>query len=280
MKDFVRSVRFKILIGLLVILFGFMIRAVYSGGTAPLFSQVVNIVTVPLQRFSSNITNNVTGFFEKFLNSGALYEQNLQLQNEINELRKRVVDYEKVKHENEQFRQIIGVKEKRPDLSFEIASVIARAPADRFYSVTIDKGKLDGIEWLDPVMTSDGLVGYVSEVSLNSSKVMTILDISIDVGAYDSATRDIGILSGTIDLAAQGLCRLDYLPRDSKAAIGDIVLTSGGSLFPKDIIIGEVAAIDTSSHGTSLTATIRPAADVRGIKDVVVITHFEGQGSK
>lgn len=286
MKDFVRSLRFKILIGILTVMLGFMIQAIYSGGTAPLLSQIISMVTVPVQSFSAGVAGEVTGFFDKFLSAGALYEQNQQMQAEINELRNRVVDYEKVKHENEQFREIIGVKENRPDITFEIASVIARDPADRFYSFTIDRGSLDDIKRLDPVMTADGLVGYVSEVGLNSAKVITILDVAIDVGAYDSvgaynsATRDIGIVTGTIALAAQGMCQMEYLPRDSQIKAGDIVLTSGGSLFPKDILIGEVVEVQTSSHGTSLVATIRPAAGIQTVKDVVVITHFEGQGEK
>ncbi len=280
MRDFLSSVRFKILVALLTVLAGFMIMAIYTGGTAPLAAQLFSMITVPLQRTSAQVSDSVSGFFDKFLNAGQVYEQNKLLQDEVNTLRKQLVDYQAIQHENAQYKAILNVTEKRRDLAIETASVIARDPADRFYSFTIDKGTMHNISYLDPVMTADGLVGYVSEVGITYAKVITILDITLDVGAYDSATRDIGIVSGTIDLATQGLCQMEYLPRDSAAAKGDLVLTSGGSLFPKDIIIGSITSVQPGSHGTSLVATIQPAADISDVKNVFVITYFEGQGSE
>ncbi|MDR2932595.1 MAG: rod shape-determining protein MreC [Oscillospiraceae bacterium] len=280
MKDFFKSIRFKILLGILIVMAGFMIAAVYTGGTASLFSQVVSIVTVPIQRLSAGISDNVSSFFEQFINAKKLNEENAALQTEVNELRRNLADYEKLKHENEQFRQIIGVMENRQDLVIETASVIAREAVGRFYSFTIDKGTLNGVSRLDPVMTADGLVGYIYETGVTYAKVVTILDVTVDVGVYDSMTRDIGIVSGTVTLAEQGLCQMEYLPRDSNVARGDIILTSGGSMFPKDLLVGIVSEVTPNSHGTSLAAVIKPAADIAAVKDVFVITYFEGQGEK
>lgn len=280
MKDFLQSVRFKILIAILTVMAGFMIMAVYSGGTASLVSEVVSFITVPLQRMSSGISGRVGEFFDRFLNSSAVYDENERLQLQVNELLGELADYERAKHENEQFRELLGVLEDRKDLKVETASVIARDPNARFGSFTIDKGTGSNISVMDPVMTADGLVGRVTEVGVTYAKVVTILDIAIDVGAYDSATRDVGIVSGTIDLAAEGLCMMEYLPRDSKVAEGDLVLTSGGSMFPRDIIIGKVIRVGPNSHGTSLMATIQPAASVKTIKNVFIITEFQGQGQE
>lgn len=278
LNDFINSVRFKILVAILTVMVGFMVMSIYTGGTASLFSQIASMVTVPAQQFSAGVADNASSFFNRFLNASQTYEQNKLLQAELNELRKRQVDYDRIKHEYEQLRDIIGMKEKRPDIQFETASVIARDPTDRSFSFQIDKGSLDGVAYLDPVMTADGLVGYVSEAGLISSKVITILDVTINVGAYCSATRDIGIVTGTIELAADGKCRIEYLPRDSAIAKGDIVLTSGGTLFPKDLIIGSVEEVSLGSHGISVVATIRTSAQIRTVKDVFVITSFEGQG--
>lgn len=291
MKDFLKSVRFKILCALLTVLAGFMVTAVYSGGGAPLFAQIVSLVTVPVQRLSANLSHSVSEFFGQFVDAKQLHEQNEALKAEINEMRRTQADYDRLKHENEQFRQIIGVMENRQDLSTETASVIARESAGRFYMFTIDKGTLNGIKRLDPVMTSDGLVGYVTEVGVSYARVATILDVTVDVGVYNnsaasgvgiygSSTRDIGIISGSVDLAAEGLCQMEYLPRDSEISPGDIIMTSGGSLFPRDILVGTVVRVAPNSHGTSLAATIRPAADIPNVKDVFVITYFEGQGEK
>ena len=280
MKDFLSSVRFKILAALLIVLLGFIIASVYSGGAAPLLARLLGMVTTPLQQASAEISGSVGGFFEKYLKAGEVFEENLRLQEEINQLRGRLVDYERAMHENGQLREILGVMENRQDLKIETASVIGRDPADRFYSFSIDKGSVDGIKYLDPVVTADGLVGYVTEVGMTHAKVATILDVAVDVGAYDSATRDIGIVNGTVDLAMEGLCQMLYLPRESAIVPGDIILTSGGSLYPRDILVGTVRSVGPNSHGTSLVAVVEPFADIRNVKNVFVVTWFEGQGSE
>jgi rod shape-determining protein MreC len=286
MKDFFSSVRFKILLAILLVMLGFMIAAVYTVGAGSLFSQGVGLITVPFQRLSAGISDSVAEFFQRFSDSSAMYDENRLLREERSQLLARVADYERLRYENEQFRQVIGMMETRQDLTLVTASVVARDPVSRFYSFTIDKGTLDNVRYLDPVMTADGLVGYVYEVGLTYSKVLTILDISVDVGAYSSATRDIGVVSGTIELAEQGLCQLQYLDRESKASPGDIILTSGGSifagsdsLFPRNILIGTVLRVEPNAHGTSLVAVIKPAADIPAVTNVFVIIDFEGKAN-
>ncbi|MCL2056912.1 MAG: rod shape-determining protein MreC [Oscillospiraceae bacterium] len=291
MSDFIKSVRFKILLAILSVIVGFMIMAVYTGGAAPLFTQAVSLVTVPVQRLSAGISRGAADFFSQFTDARALRAENELLREERNGFLRALADYERLRHENEQFRRIVGVLEERRDLVIEPAPVIAREPGSRFYSFTIGKGRIHGIKRLDPVMTAEGLVGYVIESGPNYARVATILDVAVNVGAYDSttsaginvydsSTRDIGVISGTIELAAQGLCQINYLPRDSTIAVGDIIMTGGGSMFPKDILVGTVERVAPNAHGTSVAAVIRPAADIPVVKDVFVITRFEGQGER
>lgn len=280
MSDFFRSVRFKILLAVFTVMLGFMIAAVYTGGTASIFSQIISTVTQPVQRLSANMTDSATEFFNKYLRAAQTYEENALLREQINEYRRQLVDYEKIRHEYEQLQKISDMREQRSDLTITTAAVIGRdATNNPFYAFTIDKGSLDEVKQYDPVMTDAGLVGYVTEVGLVSSKVMTLLDVNMNVAISNSATRDIGNLSGRVELAEDGLCVMEYLPRDSETAAGDLIITGGGSIFPKDLIIGEVVSVSTSSRGNSLEAVIKPAADIIDVKNVFIITHFEGQGA-
>ena len=278
MKDFLGSLRFKILVGLMVVLLGTIIASVYTGGAAPLFSQAVSLVITPAQRATAGISAGVSGFFDQFLSAGQVYEENQRLNQELNALRRQLVDYQRARHENEQFRAILGVLQDRQDLTFITADVIARDPADHFFSFTIDKGSRHGVKWLDPVITADGLVGYITEVGMNHARVATILDVGVAVGAYNSATREIGIVSGDVGLAAYGRSELQFLPRESPVAPGDLILTSGGSLFPRDLMIGSVAEVGPSRHGTGLLAVVELAAEIHTVRNVFVITSFDGQG--
>ena len=277
MGDFFKSARFKILIAVLVLLLAFTLRAAWTGGLSPFASQVIGVVVTPLQRASSSISNAVTGYFQRYVRADEIAEENERLRAENNELRQQMVDYEQYKLENETFKRSLGIKEAHPDFELEPAAVIIRDPDDRFYGFTIDKGTADGVALRDPVICAEGLVGVVKEVGLTYAKVVTILDPAIDVGVYDSRTRDIGIVTGSIDLAGEGRCKLTYLPRESGAAAGDTVVTSGGSIYPKGLIVGEIAAVADEAGGISQYAVVQPTADIRKLTDVMVVKSFHGQ---
>ena len=281
MKDFFRSTRFKILVAVVVLLFAFMLRAASEPGFATWTSQALGVITQPLQKLSTNISNAASDFFGKFAKADQLTEENEKLKEEIRELNKKLVDYDRLSREIEQYKEYLDLKEKNNDFQFEQASVIGRDPNDRFGSFTIDKGLLDDIQPNDPVITPDGVVGRIAEVGQTTAKVVTILNPSVNVssviGYSDKKTRDTGIVTGTIDLSSQSLCQMMYLSRESLAQKGDLVVTTGvGGVFPKDLLVGAIREVKPDAHGTSLNAII---ADIANIKDVFVITSFEGQGS-
>ena len=279
MGDFFKSRKFKVLIALFIMLIALMLRASWTGGLSPAIEQVAGAVVAPFQKLSSTISDGVSGFFRRYARADEVAQENEALRSEINELRAQLVNYEEYKHENEELRKYLDIeyKEEHPDFEMVPAAVVARDPDSRFYSFTIDKGSLDGVAPYDPVVCADGLVGRVKEVGLTYSKVITILDVEIDVGAYDARTRDIGIVNGSVALAADGRCIMNYLPRESGAAQGDLVVTSGGNLYPKGLVIGKIARLDNAPGNISLYAEIEPTADIRNLTDVMVITSFNGQ---
>ena len=279
MGDFFKSRKFKVLIALFIMLIALMLRASWTGGLSPAIEQVAGAVVAPFQKLSSTISDGVSGFFRRYARADEVAQENEALRSEINELRAQLVNYEEYKHENEDLRKYLDIeyKEEHPDFEMTPAAGVARDPDSRFYSFTIDKGSLDGVAPYDPVVCADGLVGRVKEVGLTYSKVITILDVEIDVGAYDARTRDIGIVNGSVALAADGRCIMNYLPRESGAAQGDLVVTSGGNLYPKGLVIGKIARLDNAPGNISLYAEIEPTADIRNLTDVMVITSFNGQ---
>lgn len=283
MRDFFNSAKFKILVALLAVLVVSMFVTAYLGGAASPISQALGIVTLPLQKLSSSISGAASGFFERYLRADQLYLENQELQEEIIRLREQMVDYEEYKRENEHYKDILGLKEQNPEFELESAEVIQREPTDPFFGFTIDKGTLNGVSAYDPVVTPAGLVGWVSKVGLNYAQVQTILDVAIDVGAVDTRTRDSGVVTGDVDLARQGLCKLGYLTRESAVTSGDIIMTSGpdslfGVVFPKGLIIGTVTEVKAESNGIVLYGVVEPAAQIADVKDVFVIKSFPGQG--
>ena len=127
---------------------------------------------------------------------------------------------------------------------------------------------------------ADGLVGIVSEVGPVFAKVTTILDVRLNVACQDVRTQDVATISGDIEMAQQGRCKMSLIPRESGIAKGDIVQTAGTSgLYPQGIVVGRVSDVGFEPQGTMMYAVVEPANDIKSIKDVVIITSFKGQGS-
>ena len=280
MQKFFKSWGFKILCALAVFAVAIMIRAAASGSADVFLSQAVSVISQPFLKASSSVTNSVQNFLDRFANAEELYLENQELKKQLQDANEKLIGAEQDKRENEQFRSFLGLKETNPDYEFEPATVIGRDSTNRFYSFTIDRGSLHGVEEADPVITADGLVGIVWEVGLTYSHVRTILDISVEVGVYDISTRDSGILNGDITLSSEGLCKLKFLPKESGISSGNLIVTSGiGGVFPKDLPVGVVKAIEVDSSGLSLTAKIVPTADIENVTDVLIIKSFNGQST-
>lgn len=278
MKEFFRTGRFRVLLVVGCLLFSFLLRSIYTGGLMPLLSSAGGMLMVPLSSMSAAAGTAIQNRFGPFLSAGEVHRENQALREEIQRLEEQLIDYETVKMENEQFRELLEIKERNSDLIFEPATVVGRTPDDWFGSFTIDVGTYHGVSLRCPVITSDGLVGIVSEVGRGYSKVQTILDASVNVGGVDIHTLDTGIITGTIPLAQEGNCKLGFLPRESGATPGDTIVTSGtGGLLPRGLIIGEIQSVEMETSGLSLYAVVTPAADIRGARQVFVITDFGGK---
>lgn len=282
MKKFFESKQFKILLIILAVLVGLMVAGVYNEGYASFMSNVSGIITTPFQKASASISNTVNGWLQKYTDYDAMFNENQELKTELQEMREKMADYDTIKYENQQFHSIIGTIEEHDDWVIQPATVISRDTFSKFYSFKIDKGSSSGIKYLDPVMSSDGLVGYVIEVGTNHAKVATILDFQVDVGVYESESREIAVLSGDEAYFEEGYSVINYLNRNTAVAEGNSIYTSGNlegglSLYPRGIYVGKVVKVQPDEHGTGMVAIVEPGANISEVKDVFVITDFKGR---
>ena len=250
-----------------------VIAAVTAAVDKNIFTDIYTAASKPFQQTTEAITGGGSKSKEELL------KENEELRNEVNDLVSRVIDYDDVKKENEVLRKYYGIKDDHPDYQISVAAVIRRDPNDDFYGFTIDKGSRDDIKVNDPVMTEGGLVGFVSEVSVTTAKVTTLLSPEAKVGAMDQKTHDSGIATGSAKLSDEGDFILSVISADNKIKAGDIIITTGvGGVYPPGLVVGKVTDLGYSEYDTTPYAVMKPYADLRSVSDVVVITSFEGQG--
>ena len=276
MKDFFDTWKFKILGGIAVFLAAIMAYAGANGRLTAAPQEILSVAVAPFQRAAAAVSNGVSSLWEKYTNIDAILEENEKLTTENAELRGQMVDYDKLKAENEAYKALTNIQEQHPEMSYVSSFVIGRDPLDSFYGFTLDQGSLDGVEANDAITSDEGyLLGVVTEVDLTSCKVMTILHPSFNAAGVVSRTRDNGIITGSADYAAEGLCILSNLSRSTLTKANDQVITTGlGGVFPPDVLVGVVQELVPEASGKSTIAVIKPGADPRTVKHVFIITNY------
>ncbi len=278
MRFFLRSRSFKIFIATVsAVLAVVILTAVFSRVTSPV-SSFVGAVTTPIQKAFKSVSDWVGGITGAIGDNQALLTEIEALKKENASLADKLIDMEELSAENKNYEQYLGIKEKNPEMLFQSAQIAARDNTDPYHGFTINVGLIDGVSLHDPVITDLGLIGYISEIAPTYSKVVTVLSPELKFGAYDSRTEDDGILSGRADLAVDNKCYLYNLRRDCTVAVDDYIVTAGGSVFPKGLIIGRVSDIKQQSKDSSLYAELKSSVEFDRLKEVMVITYFTGQG--
>ncbi len=279
MRFFFRSKQFKIILTCLLSLIAISIIFSIIGKNISPQSNIVGTITAPIRSVATTVSHAFSDFFKALSGGNEIMLQNTELESEINELREKLADYEKISADNEFYKKYLEIKDQNKDFKFAGATLISRDNSDPYKSFVINKGSTDGISAHDPVITEAGLVGFVSEVGLTTSKVTTILSPDLSLGALDNRTNDSGIITGSLEISENGNTTFKNLSHSCNVAVGDYVVTSGEGVFPDGLLIGAIETIANDQYNTSIYATVKPFVDIDSIRDMMVITEFEGQGS-
>ena len=276
MKDFFDTWKFKILVIVAVFLVGIMAYAGANGRLTAAPQELLSVVLTPLQKVTSALSGGAASVWEKYTNIDDVMDRNEQLEAENAELRQQMVDYDRIKAENDAYKALARIQDTNSEASYVSAFVIGRDPLDEFGGFTLDQGSTDGVAVNDAIISDRGyLLGVVVEVDATSCKVMTILHPSFNAAGVISRTRENGIITGSADYAADGQCVLTNLDRATEARKGDQVITTGlGGVFPANLLVGTVQEVVPEQSGKSSSAVILPGADPRTVKHVFIITEY------
>lgn len=236
------------------------------------------IVTVasPFRWAFTKVGEGISGFSLYFKTLEELRDENDALRAELEGYKSLVYDAELIKEENEFYSDYLGIKEEHIDFLFENATVVGHESTNYRTVVTLSKGSLHGIEVNMPVITEEGLIGHITEVGSTWSKAEIITESSSAVGAYIERSGALGVVEGTYELRAEGLCRMVYIEADADIRVGDKVLSSGiGEVYPRGLLIGKVTEVSMDERTRTLVATVEPAADLESISKVMIITEYE-----
>lgn len=279
MGDFFKRNKFRFLLCILALLVGILLYAATQNGQT---TGAAGVILNPLRQVTQSISTQVERLFTSFTNITNYQKENDSLKEENAALKKQLLDYEDTKQQLAELEKFMGIKEDHPDYTLsDPCTIIGYVTNDPFHSFIIDKGSEDGLSLQDPVVTAEGIVGIISEVSNTYATVETICSPNLSVGAMSATGSDTGIVEGEISLADDYQCRMIYLERDTKLEKGSLIKTSGtGGLFPQGYLIGTVERLELMDSGLSKYAVLTPSVNFSALTNVMVILDYDGKDAE
>ncbi len=263
----------------LVLLIVLLVSTSNPAGGLNVLRNVLRIPLSPLQKAYTLVTGKVGGYFADIGSLRKARDENLRLKEQIRNLETQELEMAELKRQNAEFRNLLNFKEQYANFSFLGSTIIGKDPGNWFDVFTIDRGVKDGLRAGEgyPVISADGLVGRVSNVTLLSSDVISIIDLDSTVSVRVARTRDLLVVRGDIVLKQEGLCRVDYIPPNADLMAGDVLETSGmGDVYPKGIRVGTIERIVRNKGQYDAYAIMKPSVDFMRLEEVEVLTRPGG----
>ena len=235
----------------------------------------VQTVLQPLRSGVQTLTRQAEGIYSYLFRYEALEEQVKALEAENAQLREEVRAAAALSREVDRLTAALGLKSQREDFVLLDAYIIGWDSGDWSESCTINKGSLAGVKVDQCVVTANGeVVGLVTEVGTNYAVVKTVLDSSLEISANIATSGYNGMVQGGYATGEEGYLRMNYLPSDAVICNHDQVVTAGSTLYPRDLVLGNVVDAGFDETGVAKFAILEPAADFGSLEQVFVLTSY------
>jgi len=232
----------------------------------PVLEQVTFGVFAEVQRATTAGVSGVRHLWSDYVGLRHVRAENAALKQQLADAQIQLQQQRALADRSRGLDKLLELRQ-RVTLSTVAAEVIASGASPEFRTLTVDKGRQQGVRADTAVVAPAGVVGRVVVPSLRAAKVQLIIDRNAAAGALIERSRAQGVVVGEGD----ELLRLEYVSEIADVAMGDVVVTSGiDGIFPKGFIIGRVEAIERSA-GAYRRITVRPAVDFSSLEEVLLV---------
>jgi rod shape-determining protein MreC len=254
-----------------------------EGARGPLASAGDAAVEVlsPLQAAVSKVTHPIGNFFSTLLRLPSIRAENEQLKNDLAAAQQVISQQEADAGRVAEMEALLGLRDTLgAKVHTTAAQVIANGVSNFEWTITLDKGSSDGVKVDMPVLAPAGLVGHVVRVSPDASVVQLIIDPDSAVAGRLASSGKTGLLEGQ---GAKDL-RMSLVDTTVEVQPGEKVVTAGykipgvaTSVYPPNVLIGEVSHTLTDPSALEKVVTVRPAVDFSTL-DLVLVVVSDGRG--
>lgn len=274
MKHFFSTTVRIVLVLAIVLSAGLAIISNLTGQTVP--DILVKNVLTPLRAGASALTDQAEQLYDYVFRYETLAAENAALKEELAKLQEASRDYDSMARELERLKALLELNSKNEDYKEVDAYIITWSSNDWTSTLTVNRGSNDGIQEGMCAITANGeMVGLVTEVGSNYSVIKTILDSSLQISAIIATSGYNGMVQGAYGSDLDGMLRMDYLPSAAIIRNNDQVVTSGSTVYPRDLILGYIVDAGFNDTGVAKYAILKPAADIANLEQVFILTEFD-----
>ena len=269
------SNRIRIVLIVALLLAG--VLAVASNATQKSIPAIaVQSVLTPLRAGANALTKQAEQMYNYMFRYEALQAENEALKAEIAEMRENSLMADSISRENDRLRELLELESAHEDYVLVDGYIISRSSADWTSTLTVNKGTAHGIEAGMCAITQNGeVVGLVTEAGINYCVVKTILDSSLEISASIASSGYSGMVQGGYTTGLEGYLRMDYLPSSAIIRNRDQVVTSGSTVYPRNLILGHVIDAGLGDTGVEKFAILEPAANIGELEQVFILTQYD-----
>ncbi len=269
---FSRRVRIVLILAVLLAA-GLTVAGSLLGKSFP--DMVVQGILTPLRTGASRLTDKAEELYSYIFHYEELLAENAQLKEKIAELEENERYADSVARENQRLRDILELKNTREDFVLVDGYIISRSSQEWSKTVTIDAGTNVGITPDMCAITANGeVVGLVTEVGANFAVIKSVKDPSLEISATIASSGYNGMVQGEKTATGRELLRMDYLPSSAVIRNNDQVVTSGSTLYPRNLVLGHVVDADFDDTGIAKYALLEPAVDLGSLEQVFIVTQY------
>ena len=236
---------------------------------------VVQGALAPFRGAVTALTNLAEKYYGYMFQYQDLQQENAQLEARIAQMEDAARQADSVSRENQRLRTRLGLTATQESFTLVDCDIIGWSTADWEYTFTINRGTTSGIdEGMCAITYTGEVVGLVTEAGLNYAQVTTVLDSTLAISGTISTSGYNGMVQGGFVTGSESMLRMSGLPTAANLWVGDQVVTSGSTVYPRGLIIGTV--LDAAYEDDELTkyALLDPAAQIASLKTVQVITAY------
>lgn len=260
---------------ILAVVLAIMLIVISSLTNVNIPGMLVQGALTPFRAGVSALKDQAVQFYSYMFKYEALAAENEQLKEELANIEDNARQAEVIARENDRLRALLGLSSTYEDYTLQDAYIISWSSSDWNSTFTVNRGTNAGIQVGMCAVTANGeLVGLVSEVGPNYAVVKSVLDSSMEVSATIASSGYSGMVKGGYSTGLDGLLRMNYLPSAATIRNHDQVVTAGSTVYPRGLIIGNVVDAGFDDTGVAKYALLEPAADVRSLEQVFLITEY------